>query len=360
MLPWVLTGAEYNAADEHPRVHREQRARGRRSSTSASSRSRTSSPSISAPATSLRRRSTSRAACRSSRRPPRERRSSPDASPRTRRWPSTSRCGCSRRPMTQSWRVCSQEAWADDETSEAQVAANRVGVQRYSWDNAARMYLELFERLHDEAIRPRGRAFVSAVKRLEPEPGRRAFIPMAEPSIGEREIELVADAVRSGWVSSIGEYVTAFEEELASRCGVAHAIATSNGTTALHLALAVAGHRPRGRGDRALAHVRRDGSGGSLRRRVAGLCGVGPGSLVCRSRDVANRITSRTRALRRRRSLRPSRGHGRPRRDRGGTRPRGGGGRSGGARCSLQAAAGRRPGSAGRAELLRQQADHHR
>jgi perosamine synthetase len=87
---------------------------------------------------------------------------------------------------------------------------------------------------------------VSVAKRLEreSEPGRRAFIPVAEPSIGEREVELVADAVRSGWVSSIGEYVTAFEAELASRCGVAHAIATSNGTTALHLALAVGGIVP--------------------------------------------------------------------------------------------------------------------
>jgi perosamine synthetase len=85
---------------------------------------------------------------------------------------------------------------------------------------------------------------VSVAKRLEPEPERRAFIPVAEPSIGEREVELVADAVRSGWVSSIGEYVTAFEDELASRCGVAHAIATSNGTTALHLALAVGGIGP--------------------------------------------------------------------------------------------------------------------
>lgn len=87
---------------------------------------------------------------------------------------------------------------------------------------------------------------MSVAKRLEPEsePGRRAFIPVAEPSIGEREVELVAEAVRSGWVSSIGEYVTAFEDELASRCGVAHAIATSNGTTALHLALAVAGIGP--------------------------------------------------------------------------------------------------------------------
>jgi glycosyltransferase involved in cell wall biosynthesis len=40
------------------------------------------------------------------------------------------------------------EAWDDEEASNAQVAANRTGVRRYSWDNAALMYLELFERLH--------------------------------------------------------------------------------------------------------------------------------------------------------------------------------------------------------------------
>jgi glycosyltransferase involved in cell wall biosynthesis len=40
-----------------------------------------------------------------------------------------------------------ESAWGDDETSSGQVAANRVGVQWYSWDNAARMYLDLFERV---------------------------------------------------------------------------------------------------------------------------------------------------------------------------------------------------------------------
>jgi perosamine synthetase len=85
---------------------------------------------------------------------------------------------------------------------------------------------------------------VSAIRKVDPEPERRSFIPVAEPAIGEREAELVAEVVRSGWVSSIGEYVTRFEDELASRCGVAQAIATSNGTTALHLALAVAGIGP--------------------------------------------------------------------------------------------------------------------
>lgn len=46
------------------------------------------------------------------------------------------------------------DAWADEETITAQVAANRIGIQRYSWDNAARMYLELFGRLQARELVP--------------------------------------------------------------------------------------------------------------------------------------------------------------------------------------------------------------
>lgn len=40
-----------------------------------------------------------------------------------------------------------EEAWEDEESSRVQVEANREGVLRYSWDNASRMYLQLFERI---------------------------------------------------------------------------------------------------------------------------------------------------------------------------------------------------------------------
>jgi perosamine synthetase len=63
------------------------------------------------------------------------------------------------------------------------------------------------------------------------------FIPVYEPWIGRREEEYVMDAVRSGWISSLGKYVTRFEEEFSQFCGAAHGVSTSNGTTALHLAL---------------------------------------------------------------------------------------------------------------------------
>jgi glycosyltransferase involved in cell wall biosynthesis len=49
-----------------------------------------------------------------------------------------------------------EEAWADEEMNNAQVAANGEGVKRYSWDNAARMYIELFERIRSEARLPAG------------------------------------------------------------------------------------------------------------------------------------------------------------------------------------------------------------
>ncbi len=67
---------------------------------------------------------------------------------------------------------------------------------------------------------------------------KRRTIPIAEPMIGERELAYVTDAVRSGWVSSIGRYVTEFERGIAGVCGVGEAVATNSGTSALHLALA--------------------------------------------------------------------------------------------------------------------------
>ncbi|MDQ7908213.1 DegT/DnrJ/EryC1/StrS family aminotransferase [Phytohabitans sp. ZYX-F-186] len=68
--------------------------------------------------------------------------------------------------------------------------------------------------------------------------------PVAKPCLGELEEKYVLDAVRSGWVSSHGPYLRRFEEDFAARCGVPAAVATANGTVALHLALAAAGIGP--------------------------------------------------------------------------------------------------------------------
>jgi perosamine synthetase len=70
------------------------------------------------------------------------------------------------------------------------------------------------------------------------------FIPVYTPSLDGREEKYVLDALRSGWISSLGQYVTRFEEQFARFCGVAQAVSVSNGTVALHLALHALGIGP--------------------------------------------------------------------------------------------------------------------
>ena len=62
-------------------------------------------------------------------------------------------------------------------------------------------------------------------------------IPVYIPSLGGNETKYVMDAVQSGWISSLGEYVERFEAAIRDVTGAKHAIAVSNGSVALHLAL---------------------------------------------------------------------------------------------------------------------------
>lgn len=72
----------------------------------------------------------------------------------------------------------------------------------------------------------------------------RLVLPVAEPEIGDKELEYVTECITSNWISSIGKFVTRFEDEFARFCGTRYAIATSNGTVALHLALVTLGIGP--------------------------------------------------------------------------------------------------------------------
>lgn len=67
------------------------------------------------------------------------------------------------------------------------------------------------------------------------------MIPISQPRISQREIDYVTDAVKSGWVSSLGQYVDRFEREFAAFCGTRYAVSVGNGTVGLHLALKVLG-----------------------------------------------------------------------------------------------------------------------
>ena len=72
------------------------------------------------------------------------------------------------------------------------------------------------------------------------------MIRLAQPHLGDAEIEAVTDVLRSGIIAS-GPVVRRFEEEFAAYVGVRHGIAVANGTVALHAALLGAGVQP---GDR--------------------------------------------------------------------------------------------------------------
>ena len=67
------------------------------------------------------------------------------------------------------------------------------------------------------------------------------MIPVAEPLLGQEEIDLVTDTIKSGWISSKGAYIDEFEKKFANFCECKYGVATSNGTTAIHLALAALG-----------------------------------------------------------------------------------------------------------------------
>ncbi len=69
-------------------------------------------------------------------------------------------------------------------------------------------------------------------------------IPLSEPVISGNEWKYVKECLDTGWVSSVGSYVTSFEEAVANYVGTEYAVATVNGTSALHVSLIVCGIQP--------------------------------------------------------------------------------------------------------------------
>ncbi len=67
------------------------------------------------------------------------------------------------------------------------------------------------------------------------------FIPLHEPRFIGNEKKYVVDAIDSTYVSSVGKYVDDFEKKLCEYTGAQYAVAIANGTSALHLALVLAG-----------------------------------------------------------------------------------------------------------------------
>ena len=74
--------------------------------------------------------------------------------------------------------------------------------------------------------------------------GTNHFIPLHAPRFDGRDVEYVREAVESGFVSTVGKHVAQFEQAVMAYTGAGHAVATVNGTSALHVALLVAGVQP--------------------------------------------------------------------------------------------------------------------
>jgi perosamine synthetase len=88
-------------------------------------------------------------------------------------------------------------------------------------------------------------AAIAAIERLYR--GRlqcRGNVALHEPWFRGNENAYVKECIDTGWVSSVGSYVDRFERDIAGLTGARFAIATANGTVALHVALLALGVKP--------------------------------------------------------------------------------------------------------------------
>lgn len=123
------------------------------------------------------------------------------------------------------------------------------------------------------------------------------MIPLFDLRLADEDIAAVVDALRSGWLT-MGPRIEAFEQAFAAHLGVAHAIATSSCTAALHLAYLAAGVAP---GDEVIVPSLTFVATAN----AAVYCGARPVFAEIKNRarpvldpaDVEARITPRTRAI---------------------------------------------------------------
>lgn len=122
------------------------------------------------------------------------------------------------------------------------------------------------------------------------------MIPIAQPIIEEQEISAVIDVLKSGHLAQ-GPRVRELEERFAKFCGVKHAIATSSGTTALHIALLA---HEIGSGDEVITTAFSFIASANCVLYVGGspvFADIEPEYYTLSPADIARRITKKTRAI---------------------------------------------------------------
>ncbi|MBE0637786.1 MAG: DegT/DnrJ/EryC1/StrS family aminotransferase [Bacteroidales bacterium] len=123
------------------------------------------------------------------------------------------------------------------------------------------------------------------------------MILTAGPSITQKEIDYVNDAVRNGWNENWGDYIKKFEKSFADYIGVKHALTTSSCTGALHLALVALGV---GKGDEVIVPDISWVATASAVRYVDAIpvfADVLPDSWCIDPKSIEQRITSKTKAV---------------------------------------------------------------
>jgi dTDP-4-amino-4,6-dideoxygalactose transaminase len=121
-------------------------------------------------------------------------------------------------------------------------------------------------------------------------------IPFHRASLGEEEVQAVAEVIRSGWLT-MGPKTLEFETGFAKFVGARHAVAVCSGTAALHLALEAIKLQP---GDEVLIPTTTFTSTGEVVNYLGGrpvLIDIDPITLNIDASVAERRITPRTRAL---------------------------------------------------------------
>jgi perosamine synthetase len=124
----------------------------------------------------------------------------------------------------------------------------------------------------------------------------RDLIPYGRQEIDDADIAAVVEVLRSDWLTT-GPAVERFEQTFAELVGADHAVAVTNGTAALHLAMLAAGIGP---GDEVIVPTLTFAASANAARYVGAdvvFCDVRPDTLSIDVADVAVRITPRTRAI---------------------------------------------------------------